>query len=359
MKRLLVIPIIVALALPATAFDAYEWLIAVKDPGRDLHVHLPPFVDTRHKRAIGEGPPPPHGGLVFSGTAPNMLDVVLTFPERSSYASAWPPANTRDQTLSWSALRPAPAASAATNLKWWQNLRAGNLAFLAKGKADSVFLYEAAVSAVHDYRLTIDDSKAAKLEMRDGAVKPANSWFLQPKDDVWQGAPLTTDTATPADAPAKPLTELIGTITEKAPAGITAHLRDSLRHALKDGRRAALILLPEDAEVPATEILPLPDKHRRFLFIAIVERDLRQEKDWQKLIGQLGAAEWTERETATATLAESGETALPHLNKALKNKNLEIVDRVERLIMRLGHNPEKIGEKLKKRNQLENVFQDW
>jgi hypothetical protein len=359
MRRLVIIATLATLASPAVAFDVYEWLVAVKDPGHKLKVHLPPFVDTRHKRAIGDGPPPPHGGLIFSGTAPNMLDVVVTFPERTSYASSWPPATTRDQTLSWSALRPAPAPSApTTNLKWWQNLRTGNLSFRAKGKADSIFLYEAASAAVHDYRLATNDDKTTKLEIRDGATKPAKSWLLQPTDDVWRGAPFANDAGTPADAPSKLLSEILREVTEKAPATLTTHLQDTLQHALKEGRRAALIMLPEEASLPATEILPLPDTHRRFLFIAILERDQRQQKDWQKLIDQLGATEWTERETATATLAESGEAALPHLNKALKSKNLEIVDRVERLIMRLGHNPDKVGEKLKKRNQLEKVFQE-
>ena len=61
--------------------------------------------------------------------------------------------------------------------------------------------------------------------------------------------------------------------------------------------------------VPAD--LPLPDKHRRFVFVTIIERDQRQQRAWQKPIDQLGDANSTAREHATAAASLHGAETLP------------------------------------------------
>ena len=55
--------------------------------------------------------------------------------------------------------------------------------------------------------------------------------------------------------------------------------------------------------------------------------------DVQKLITELGDASYAQRENAEKRLKSLGRLAIPNLKEALKNKDLEVVMRAERLLL--------------------------
>jgi hypothetical protein len=108
-------------------------------------------------------------------------------------------------------------------------------------------------------------------------------------------------------------------------------------HALDPEELTAVYRMeqPELDRLLPLEVVPLPAKTTR-VGIAIVKNiDPAAGERIAKLIAQLGSPNWDEREKAEAKLAELGAGAKPKLDEALKNSDLEIVYRAERLVEKL------------------------
>jgi hypothetical protein len=89
-------------------------------------------------------------------------------------------------------------------------------------------------------------------------------------------------------------------------------------------------------ETVLLDVFPPPKKMVRTALLVVHGVDPRLQDRARALVQQLGDQSYKTRETAEARLAEMGPIALPALEDALINKDVEIVLRAERLLMRLN-----------------------
>jgi hypothetical protein len=78
---------------------------------------------------------------------------------------------------------------------------------------------------------------------------------------------------------------------------------------------------------------PAPRKTIRTALVVVRNIDPKIKDEVQKLIADLGSAEYTSREAAEKRLTELGRLAIPSLKVALKSGDLEIVFRAERILL--------------------------
>lgn len=78
---------------------------------------------------------------------------------------------------------------------------------------------------------------------------------------------------------------------------------------------------------------PAPRKTLRAALVVVDNIDPKIKLEVQKLIAQLGAAEYIDRESAEKRLTELGRLAVPALRAALKSADLEVVFRAERILL--------------------------
>ncbi|HTL27782.1 MAG TPA: hypothetical protein VL282_01115 [Tepidisphaeraceae bacterium] len=155
-------------------------------------------------------------------------------------------------------------------------------------------------------------------------------------------APTTSVSAqiTYAGEPAKSASEAVNGWKEKlAAAGLAPTDFDVItqilaKHAL-DPKRLTLVYRMDPSEmdrIMPLEIVPQPKKITRvgLMIVRNIDPAIMQEID--QLITQLGDEEWSKRESAEKRLKELGLAAKPKLEQAVKNKDLEIVYRAERLM---------------------------
>jgi len=89
-------------------------------------------------------------------------------------------------------------------------------------------------------------------------------------------------------------------------------------------------------ETVLLDVFPPPKKLVRTALLVIHGVDPRLQDRARALVQQLGDQSYKARESAEARLAEMGPVALPALEDALINKDVEIVFRAERLLLRLN-----------------------
>jgi len=89
-------------------------------------------------------------------------------------------------------------------------------------------------------------------------------------------------------------------------------------------------------ETVLLDVFPPPKKLVRTALLVVHGVDPRLQDRARALVQQLGDPSYKSRESAEARLAEMGPIALPALEDALINKDVEIVFRAERLLMRLN-----------------------
>jgi hypothetical protein len=87
------------------------------------------------------------------------------------------------------------------------------------------------------------------------------------------------------------------------------------------------------------EIVPQPRKVTRVGLVIIRNIDPAIMQEIDQLITQLGDDDWNKREAAEKRLRELGLAAKPKLEQAVKNKDLEIVYRAERLMQAFAKPP--------------------
>ena len=93
---------------------------------------------------------------------------------------------------------------------------------------------------------------------------------------------------------------------------------------------------PAIDETILLDVFPPPKKMVRTALLVIHGVDPRLQDRARALVQQLGDKSYKARETAETRLAEMGPVAVPALEDALINKDVEIVFRAERLLLRLN-----------------------
>jgi hypothetical protein len=89
-------------------------------------------------------------------------------------------------------------------------------------------------------------------------------------------------------------------------------------------------------ETVLLDVFPPPKKFIRTALLVVHGVDPRLQDRARTLVQQLGDKSYKVRESAEATLVELGPVAVPVLEDALTNKDVEIVFRAERLLLRLN-----------------------
>ncbi len=93
---------------------------------------------------------------------------------------------------------------------------------------------------------------------------------------------------------------------------------------------------PAIDETVLLDVFPPPKKMVRTALLVIHGVDPRLQDRARVLVQQLGDKSYKARESAENRLAEMGPVAVPALEDALINKDVEIVFRAERLLLRLN-----------------------
>ncbi len=109
-----------------------------------------------------------------------------------------------------------------------------------------------------------------------------------------------------------------------------------------DARRLTVVYLMADAEYDQLlplEVVPEPGKIARLGIVIIKNADPAMGSEMDDLIVQLGDPAWSKREEAYNALLKLGAAAIPKLQQASKNKDLEIVWRAEKLVAALRKGP--------------------
>jgi hypothetical protein len=106
------------------------------------------------------------------------------------------------------------------------------------------------------------------------------------------------------------------------------------------GELIVLVRLSREAidEAVPLDVFPTPKKLTRVPLVVIHGVDPRLQDRAKVLVKQLGDPVWKSREEAEARLLTLGPAAVPALEEALRDKDVEVVYRVERLLLKLDRN---------------------
>jgi hypothetical protein len=106
-----------------------------------------------------------------------------------------------------------------------------------------------------------------------------------------------------------------------------------------DGRHLTAVFRMDSAEldkVMPLEIVPMPKKVSRIALVVVTGIDPSVNEELATSIKQLGDPSWAKREAAMKAIEKLGQRARPALQKALKDKDVEVVYRVEQLLETLS-----------------------
>jgi hypothetical protein len=193
---------------------------------------------------------------------------------------------------------------------------------------------------------------AAFEEKTAAATKPASatkSTTRAASASKPASAPTTSVAAQVPYAPGdgKSASEAVSGWKEKlAAAGLAPTDLDTIcsilaKHAL-DPKRLTVVYRMDPAEMDRIiplEIVPQPRKVTRVGLMIVRNIDPAIAQEIEQLIVQLGNDDWSQREAAEKRLRELGLAAKPKLEQAVKNKDLEIVYRAERLMQAFAKPP--------------------
>tara|TARA_R110002111_G_scaffold262504_1_gene338873 strand:- start:32495 stop:33961 length:1467 start_codon:yes stop_codon:yes gene_type:complete len=106
------------------------------------------------------------------------------------------------------------------------------------------------------------------------------------------------------------------------------------QHAFREDQATVVYCMDEGTldKILPIEITPFPDVLRRTAVVILLDADPALLQRINQLITQLGDSNWEQRETAQKKLEEYGKAAQAELQKATKNKDLEIVYRAEQIL---------------------------
>lgn len=109
------------------------------------------------------------------------------------------------------------------------------------------------------------------------------------------------------------------------------------QHAFREDQATVVYCMDESYldKILPLEITPFPDVVRRTAIVILLDADPALIKRIDQLIAQLGDANWEKRNAAQEKLEEYGKAAQVQLQKATKNKDLEIVFRAEQILTKI------------------------
>jgi hypothetical protein len=127
--------------------------------------------------------------------------------------------------------------------------------------------------------------------------------------------------------------------TTLADAGVSASdqkvaLAILAKYALTPDRLTAVYRMdPAELEkVMPLEVVPQPEKVTRIALVVVTGIDPKIQEELDEWVAKLGSKSWAEREAAMKTLKKMGAIAKERLEKATKDKDMEIVYRAEQLL---------------------------
>jgi hypothetical protein len=324
------------------------------------------------------------------------IDVSLTYKGGRALGS-WPVARVRSSGILWQDLqladKPAAPQPAMPEGAWIAPLRVGQLIQSDKA-AEPFLLYDLEVTYPVSLQLAVGDS-----DTHYSVVQPMDAplydltFYKRDANGHWQTASIATLAKTPGSvmrAPEKPATPVAppgvrvmraaimpppaatqaattgpatqpaGTVVTLVPmtegddtvlapwrakladAGVTASDQDValkiLGHYALDKTRLTAIYRMDPAEldkVLALEVVPQPKKISRIALVVVTQIDPAIENEMDVLIAKLGAPSWKDREAAMKEIIKLGPVARTRLEKATKDKDMEIVYRAEQLLDQL------------------------
>jgi len=372
----------------ATGFELHEWSIFVLDASQNrlnpdgfVSSTLPQFIESRRQAATAgkQDAPSPVGIIRLVGSADSKVDVRLEIAD-GEFLSNWPKAQKRSKQLLWRDLAlsdkpgtdPLPSA-APTN--WFGSLRDTPSDYLAQsdGPAERFILFDVDLPYTCPVKVTRGGDRSAEVKNISN-VTLHSVRFYQPDNGQWRqtilgnlpvvkpttqpgttqpttAQPATTQSATTQAttmplAATSPATQPATLIADWLPAFKKAAVSDQdcelisriLTREAFDARRLTVVYLLDSAEYDRLfplEVVPEPNKIVRLGIVIIKNADPAVGTEIDDLIVQLGDPTWAKREEASQSLLKMGAAAVPKLQEATKNKDLEVVWRAEKLVAQL------------------------
>jgi hypothetical protein len=121
------------------------------------------------------------------------------------------------------------------------------------------------------------------------------------------------------------------------------HVASIVQHEVRSRHHATVVYRLDEAQLDRMlplEITPPPDRRVRVALVVLINADPELSSVIDRLIAELGDADWKTREAAQARLRELGTAAKDKLEAAKENKDVEIAYRAERLLEALEEPPE-------------------
>lgn len=352
---------------------------------------MPGLVETERsrRRDSAKGAPSPISPLsmmTLYGTPPEVVDIDLKIPAGRPIAQ-WPKSEGKSNRLRWLDLKVERELTNQESLAvvpeghWFLKARelGGLYLQLRKGGRIERFLtydlelqsalpvrvdggpeqYKVANIGKHkllDLCLIVPDANGFRVGWLDvanpaeaTAPNPPAGQPAQPAGNAASGTPAATKetiTDIPLSGPLVADTEefqqkTVGELRRRlGPTGLSPAEVDLLLslyegHFFQTKEMHLIYRLSNESLEELTPLAVEPDtaKIKRAALMIARKVDPRLRDDVQKLIADLGAADYVQREHAEKRLKELGRLATPSLKEALKNKDLEVVMRAERLLL--------------------------
>ncbi len=384
-----------AIADDAPAFEVHEWSVWVGEPqakGMNSQIDylsaMPGLVETERSRRREPGKSSPSAMTPLSvmtlyGQPPEFVDLDLKVPSGRPIAH-WPKSEGKSNRLRWLDLKVTkellnPEGIAAIPAAHWfhqaRDLGGLYLNFRKGGRIERFLTYDLELQAtlparvdggpdqykianiskhkLNDVLLIVPDDQGVRVGWLDVANAPTpavagpNPPPAQP-NATGQPDPKETVTDITLSERLKPDSEEFqqktsGELKRRLTAAGMTEGEVELLHSLYakhffDSNEVQLVLrLSSEAldEITPLAVEPETAKVKRVALMVGRKVDPRLREDVQKLIANLGDASYAQRENAEKRLKDLGRLAIPNLKEALKNKDLEVVMRAERLL--LGH----------------------
>ena len=376
------------LPAPSADFELHEWAIFVAEPLAPrvnavaaIKSTLPSFVVSRRPDADPNERMNvmPIGVIrILGGKTPSPKFDVLLNLKGGEFQGHWPKAeNNRNNRLLWSNLiadETKPALSQLDAKHWLNRLREPESRYLTAAhdsRGERFLLYDAEptfnmplkveASGESGYRVTNSGSTdVLKLELYKSKTDGWHSAFVAnlagggaaPSTKPATG-PSTRPSAVPSTAPSgksldMPLSpsavsdskQLLSAWKDRLASTGLAPLDTDLvldilaKYAIDPGRLTAVYMLDQKQmdDLLPEEVVPTPAKTVRVGLVVVRNIDPQINDEIAQLVKQLGDDEWSRREEAQKKLTTFGRAAKNAVEKATKEKDLEVVWRAEAVL---------------------------
>jgi ankyrin repeat protein len=347
-------------------FDHLECVILVTDPFADKvnakashESTFPRFVSSRRAKEAAENlsRPMPLGVIQFHGGEEVDLEVLIELGKNSRFLGHWPKSRSKAKRLFWKSIETKSNGNEPRSVKddhWFTTLRTDSSLSIVAGDATERFIvYDAELAYKSGVSIeSIDDDKVNIVKQDEDSA--LDLFVYAPAENGWKTAQIEELEQTKESSTASSL--LSFSTSARSADDILAVWRSRLA-GLSDGQIDFVIdVLKEYAldpeftslvyrldrsvldELIQVDVVPNPRNTVRIGLVVVRRAGPEFHENVANLILQLGDPEWAKREAAHKTLAAKGKSIVPLLKKAAKQRDLEIVYRVERLLATHGEN---------------------